>query len=137
MSRSLPTAAVAFAALLAGTACYKVTVVTAPEPANPAVVDKPWVNSFVYGLVPPSEIDVSKQCRGISRVVTQRSFLNSLVGALTFSIYTPMQVTTTCSTPRTASLFGIPPERLGYVAPEAAAPVIPAADSTSGSGASR
>lgn len=113
----------AIAALLVlSTACYKVTVVTAPEPANAVVVDKPWTHSFVYGLVPPSEIDVSKQCRGISRVVTQRSFLNSLVGALTWSLYTPLQVTTTCSSARTAAQPGIPLERLGYVTPTALAP---------------
>ena len=115
------------AALLLGAGCYKVTVITAPEPANARVVDKPWTHSFVYGLVPPGEIDVSKQCRGISRVVTQRSFLNSLAAFITASIYTPLQVTTTCSSTRTASQPGIPLERLGYVP-------APASDSTGSTG---
>lgn len=114
-------------ALLLGTACYKVTVVTAPEPANAVVVDKPWTSSFINGLVPPGKVDVSKRCTaGIAKVITQRSFLNGLVGALTSSIYTPLQVTTTCATSAPTSQLGIPPERLG-VRP-AAVPAAP--DST-------
>ena len=109
------------AAALLGSACYKVTVVTAPEPANAAVVDKPWNNSFIYGLVPPGEIDVSQRCTaGVAKVVTQRSFLNSLVGGITWGIYTPLQVTTTCANAvrtaqQSAPQMGIPLERLGVV----------------------
>ncbi|HEY0778488.1 MAG TPA: hypothetical protein VGD56_11040 [Gemmatirosa sp.] len=119
MPRIRPLAA---ALLVLTAACYKVTVITAPEPTGARVVDKPWANSFVYGLVPPADIDVSAQCRGVSRVVTQRSFLNSLVGDLTFGIYTPMQVTTTCAASRTASQPGLPLDRLGYLAPAAVVP---------------
>ena len=81
---------------LAASGCYKVTVVSGTP--SPTVVNKPWQHSFVYGLVPPAELNVSQQCpRGIARVVTQQSFVNGLAGALTYSLYTPQSVTVTCA----------------------------------------
>lgn len=85
------------AAALMCAACYRVTVVTGAPPA-PQIVDKPWQNSFVYGLVPPPELDTQQQCpQGFAQVVTERSFLNGLVGAITQSIYTPMHTKVTCA----------------------------------------
>jgi hypothetical protein len=81
--------------LLSG--CYRVTVVTG-APSAAETIDKPWQNSFVYGLVPPPEIDTKAQCaKNLAVVETERSFLNGLVGALTFSIYTPMHTKVTCA----------------------------------------
>ncbi|HEX6052678.1 MAG TPA: hypothetical protein VFZ21_25610 [Gemmatimonadaceae bacterium] len=77
--------------------CYRVTVVTGAPPAE-QVVDKPWQYSFVYGLVPPPELNSREQCpQGFAAVVTERSFLNGLVGALTSSIFTPMHTKVTCA----------------------------------------
>lgn len=85
------------AAVVALSGCYHVTVVTG-APEAPTKVDKPWQNSFVYGLVPPPELNVKDQCtQGVAKVETQQSFLNGLVGAITYSIYTPMQTTVTCA----------------------------------------
>ena len=83
------------ALLLAG--CYHVTVVTSAAP--PGIhVNKEWQNSFVIGLVPPQELDVKDQCpAGVTKVETERSFLNGLVSFLTSSIYTPMHTEVTCS----------------------------------------
>lgn len=79
------------------TGCYHVTVVSGTSPA-PTVVDKPWQNSFVYGLVPPPEINVREQCpNGVQKVETETSFVNGLVGALTWSLYTPIHARITCS----------------------------------------
>lgn len=87
----------AFLAAVLAAGCYRVTVVTEAAPSA-TVVDKPWQNSFVYGIVPPPELNVREQCpRGVARVVTQRSFLNEVVDFLTFGIYTPMQATITCA----------------------------------------
>src|SRR5689334_17904049 len=78
-------------------ACYRVTVVTGAPPA-PQTVDKPWQYSFVYGLVPPPELNTKEQCpQGFAIVETERSFLNSLVGAITYSIFTPMHAKVTCA----------------------------------------
>jgi hypothetical protein len=83
------------ALLLAG--CYHVTVVTSAAPPG-THVNREWQNSFVYGLVPPPEMNVKDQCpQGVTKVETERSFLNGLVSALTWSIYTPMHTEVTCS----------------------------------------
>jgi len=88
----------AAAALCGG--CYHVTVVTgAPESSQ--VIDKPWQNSFVIGLVPPPELAANPPCtQGVAKVETERSFLNGLVGAITQNIYTPLHVTVTCASGR-------------------------------------
>ena len=90
-----------FPALVLGamllTGCYHVTVISGTSP-SPTVVDKPWQNSFVYGLVPPPELNVKDQCpNGVQKVETEQSFVNGLVGALTWSLYTPIHAKVTCS----------------------------------------
>lgn len=96
----MPRLRLAAAALLCAaltSACYRITVTTGATPTT-TVVDKPWTNSFVFGLVPPAPIAVAPPCAGgnVSKVVTQHSFVNGLVAALTWNLYTPMQVTVTC-----------------------------------------
>jgi hypothetical protein len=77
--------------------CYHATFETG-LPASTQVVDKPWALSFIFGLVPPPELDVSSQCKnGVAKVETQSSLLNSLVGIVTIGIVTPMQITVTCA----------------------------------------
>ena len=84
-------------ATLMGSGCYRVTVVTGAPPA-PQIVDNPWQKSFVYGLVPPPEMNTKEQCpQGFAIVETERSFLNGLVGAITYSIFTPMHAKVTCA----------------------------------------
>jgi hypothetical protein len=79
--------------------CYHITV-TSGLAASPTVVDKPWQNSFVYGLVPPPEINVKDQCtNGVQKVETEVSFVNGLVGALTWSLFTPIHAKVTCAAP--------------------------------------
>ena len=85
----------AVALSLAG--CYRVTVITG-APEGPNKIEKPWNHSFVYGLVPPSEVNTATQCpQGVARVVTEHSFLNSLVAGITYSLYTPITVKVTCA----------------------------------------
>lgn len=65
--------------------CYRITVTHGPQPAaNVAtVVDFPWQHSWVFGLVPPPEINVRDRCpAGVAKVQTQVSFLNGLASAL-------------------------------------------------------
>ena len=77
--------------------CYHASVVFDNEPSTR--VETVWAHSFVYGLVPPEEVDAEEVCgsRGAHSIETQISFVNGLVGALTFSIYTPMTITVTCA----------------------------------------
>lgn len=77
--------------------CYHATVDTGLKPSS-TVIDKQWAHGFVYGLVPPSTVETASKCpHGVARIETQRSFLNLLAEALTFGIYTPMQITVTCA----------------------------------------
>ena len=86
----------AAALLLSG--CYRITVNTGAPP-TPTTVDKPFVNHFVYGLVPPSDpINVGGQCpQGVAQVITEQSFVNGLVSNLTWGLYTPQHVKVTCA----------------------------------------
>jgi hypothetical protein len=87
----------AVALLTALAACYHATITTGLAP-SPTVIDKPWAASWIDGLVPPSTVETQAQCKsGVSKVETQHSFLNLLVGAITFGIYTPMSIKVTCA----------------------------------------
>jgi hypothetical protein len=93
VGRFITLAAVAVAA----SACFHQVIQTGRTPGT-TVIDKPWANSFIFGLVPVAPIDVSSQCRsGIATVVTEMSAMNGLVGILTLGIYTPVHVTITCA----------------------------------------
>ena len=77
--------------------CYHVTVISGTTP-SPTVVDVPWQHSFVYGIVPPAELNVKDKCpNGVQKVETETSFLNGVVTVLTSSLYTPIHVRVTCS----------------------------------------
>lgn len=91
-------------ALTTSAACYHAVVETG-RPAGTTVVQKSWVNTFVFGLVPASDIDVSARCPGgVARVETQQTFVNGLVGLITLGIYTPQSATITCAAGRTGAL---------------------------------
>jgi hypothetical protein len=78
-------------------ACFHATIVTG-KPESQTVVEKQWASSFIDGLVPPDVMDVSKDCPdGVAKVETVHSFLNELVSAITFGIYTPMDIKVTCT----------------------------------------
>jgi hypothetical protein len=85
------------AAMLVLSGCYHATVNTGMTPGN-QTIHEPWAKSFVYGLVPPETIEAMDQCSGgVARVETRHSFLNGLVGALTWGIFTPMDILVTCA----------------------------------------
>lgn len=111
-----------FAAVLTVAGCYRVTVLhgTQPPPSAATVVEYPWQHSWVFGLVPPPEINVGERCpTGVSKVETRVSFLNGLasvlvgvaadalvrssndsiyVGGVAASIWQPMSAKITCAT---------------------------------------
>ena len=76
---------------------YHATIETGLPPSN-ETVEEPWAASWIFGLVPPSTVETAARCPdGVARVETKLSFLNGLVSALTFSIFTPMHITVTCA----------------------------------------
>ena len=95
----------ALAGLLLLTGCYHTQVTTGLTPSS-QVIDIPFAHSFVYGLVPPSEVKTASECpNGVAKVETQISFVNGLVAALTFSLYTPMHITVTCAAAERADVL--------------------------------
>ncbi len=90
-------ALIAGIAMLLFAGCYHATIETGAAPSS-TVYKQPWASCWVYGLVPPKTVEAQAKCPGgVSRVETRHSFLNQLVGALTFGIYTPMEITVTCA----------------------------------------
>lgn len=93
-------------ALLSLGACYHATIETGLQPSSETIA-QPWALSFVYGLVPPPTVQTAAKCKnGVAKVETQMSFLNGLVGSLTFGLFTPMDIKVTCSTGQRASVDG-------------------------------
>ncbi|MGZ6098986.1 MAG: Bor family protein [Myxococcaceae bacterium] len=79
--------------------CYHANIETG-RAAGSQRIEKEWASGFLWGLVPPDPISAQETCTdGVSKVETQHSFLNGLVGGLTFGIYTPIDITVTCAAP--------------------------------------
>ncbi len=84
-------------ALVVTSGCYHAVISTGLQ-ASSEVIVKPWAHSFVYGLVPPAVTETAQRCpSGVARVETRHSFLNGLVAMLTWSLYSPMEITVTCA----------------------------------------
>ncbi|HXT17302.1 MAG TPA: hypothetical protein VN706_16810 [Gemmatimonadaceae bacterium] len=89
--------------LLSSSACFHQVVQTGRTPGS-TTVDKTFVATWLWGIVPAQPIDVRQQCpNGVAVVTTEQSFLNGLVGGLTLGIYSPQHVQITCAS-STASL---------------------------------
>jgi hypothetical protein len=89
-------------ALVSG--CYAARIETGLTPSNKKIVNM-WASCWIYGLVPPTTIKASTECtNGVAIVETQHSFLNQVVGILTWGIYTPIQIVVTCAEKSTAAV---------------------------------
>jgi hypothetical protein len=76
--------------------CFHATIETGLNPNGQTVTQK-WASCWILGLVPPKTVEAAAKCpSGVSKVDTQRSFLNGLVGMLTIGIYTPMEIVVQC-----------------------------------------
>jgi hypothetical protein len=88
--------------LVAG--CYTSTITTG-LPAGTKTIEKKWAASWIVGLVPPKAVDAAADCPdGVAKVVTQQSFPNMLVRALTLGIYSPTSIVVTCARGANASM---------------------------------
>src|SRR5689334_9480076 len=95
--------AAAVVAAFALTGCYHAVIQTG-RPESSDVISLKWANSFIFGLVPPPVVETAQRCtNGVAKIETQHSFLNALVAAITWQIYTPMQIDVTCAARGTAS----------------------------------
>ena len=90
---------VGFVLVLALAGCYHATITTGLPSSGQAKTT--WAHSWIYGLVPPSVVKAESECsNGVAQVETQLTFVNGLVGSLTWGIYTPMQIKVTCASSR-------------------------------------
>lgn len=84
-------------ALLALTACYKVTYVVDPSvPENPSYDE--WHKSAIFGLTELDEpVPLSTICpEGVARFTHQLGVKEACVSACTFQLFNPAQVLVTC-----------------------------------------
>jgi Bor protein len=85
------------ALLLLSAGCYHASIESGRKPGNDKI-EKDWASGWAWGLVGPEAIEAQNTCtNGLSKVDTEHSFLNGLVGFLTLGIYTPMHLTVTCA----------------------------------------
>jgi hypothetical protein len=87
------------------TGCYHTVVTTGATP-SPTLVERPWQHSFIYGLVPPAELNVKDQCpNGVAKVETLQSPVNVAASLLLYvitagfggGIWTPLSTKVTCA----------------------------------------
>ena len=84
-------ARLAFAALLAAAG---LAAGAALEP----VLSRPYYFPVFSAFIVPAVLAGKATCtRGVAQVETERSFVNGLVGAITWSIYTPLHAKVTCA----------------------------------------
>ena len=96
MKRILSRLAVAFSAAVMLTSCYSYNTVVGSGAQGTQQVKK-WNNYVIGGLVPVGVSDPKVMAAGAENytVNTKHSFVNMLVGGLTFGIYAPTTTTVT------------------------------------------
>jgi hypothetical protein len=87
---------VVFAASMLLTSCYSYTSVVGNGAQGNSQTTK-WNHYVIYGLAPVGVSDSKQMAQGAENytVHTRQSFVNGLVTAITFGIYTPTTTTVT------------------------------------------
>jgi len=102
--------AVTICCVIASAGCYHATIVTGATPSTDTI-EQGFASSFVFGLVPPATVETASKCaNGVAQVETQQSFINGLVAAITFGIYTPISIKVTCAAKKVATLSTAHPD---------------------------
>ena len=84
--------------LLSSAACFHQVVQTG-NTAGSNVVDRQFVATWLWGIVPAQPIDVRQSCpSGVATIETEQSFMNGLVGLITLGIYSPQHLRVTRAT---------------------------------------
>ena len=94
MFKNAKLAIVVLATAMSLTSCYTYTSVVGKGPQKNESVTK-WNHYVVYGLAPVGVSDSQQMVNGATdySVYTRQTFVNGLVSALTFGIYTPTTTT--------------------------------------------
>lgn len=96
MKRTFKIMAVVFSMSIMLTSCFSYTSVVGKGAQGNAQVTK-WNHYVIGGLAPVGVSDSKEMAAGATdyTVYTRQSFVNGLIAALTFSIYTPTTTTVT------------------------------------------
>jgi len=96
MKRTFKIMTIAFAMSITLTSCFSYTSVVGKGAQGNSKVTK-WNHYVVYGLAPVGVSDSKAMAEGATdyTIFTRQSFLNILVAAVTFSMYTPTTTTVT------------------------------------------
>lgn len=96
IKNSMKMMAIVFASSMLLTSCYSYTSVIGDGAKGNSQTTK-WNHYVVYGLAPIGVSDSKQMANGAKdyTVHTRQSFVNGLVSALTFGIYTPTTTTVT------------------------------------------
>ena len=82
--------------VLVSAGCHQIVIDSGLEPATTQYHEE-WNMAFAYAIF-PAQVDASQYCGGRwARVETKHSFLNWVVGAITFGIITPMDTKVVCA----------------------------------------
>jgi hypothetical protein len=82
--------------LFATIGCHHVKIDSGLEP-SPQVYNEEWNMAYAYAIF-PAQVDAAEYCGGRwARVETRQSFLNWVVGAITWGIITPMETKVVCA----------------------------------------
>ncbi len=96
IKKSMKMAAILFAVSILLTSCYSYTSIVGNGAQGNSQTTK-WNHYVIYGLAPVGVSDSKQMAGGTENytVHTRQSFVNGLVSALTFGIYTPTTTTVT------------------------------------------
>ncbi|WP_251007498.1 Bor family protein [Tenacibaculum dicentrarchi] len=96
IKNSMKMMTIVFASSMLLTSCYSYTSVIGDGAKGNSQTTK-WNHYVVYGLAPVGVSDSKQMANGAKdyTVHTRQSFVNGLVSALTFGIYTPTTTTVT------------------------------------------
>ncbi len=88
--------AIIFAISILFTSCFSYTTVVGDGAQGNEAVSE-WNNYVIYGLVPVGVSDAKVMANGAKNytVKTEQSFVNGLIAAITFGIYSPTTTTVT------------------------------------------
>ena len=99
-----PRSLVLLASLTALVGCYHTTIDAGARPST-TVIEKRWAPGWIFGLVPPTTVETATNCHNdVAKAETQLSCVKQLVGFLTLSSYTPMDIRVTCDEGPAASI---------------------------------
>jgi predicted small secreted protein len=96
IKKSVKMMAILFVSSMLLTSCYSYTTVVG-EGAQGNKQTTQWNHYVIFGLAPVGVSDAKQMADGAENytVNTQQTFVNGLVAALTFGIYTPTMTTVT------------------------------------------